>query len=318
MKRLLLFVFIYFSSSCMAIAQFGEGDTIRINFRADTILHYLPDTSATPLWQVGRTTKSFFTSDTNGIISMMTDTTNNYPITANNFFVIRIPRKGNTIVSFWHKYQTDSAHDGGVVEFSLDHGLSWHNVTDSCNVDSGINSPGPLTGLLTTNFYGPKDTLQSGEPSFNGQCDTFRHSKIRFEDPAAPKSTATSGCYWHSLDTFYLRFRFVSDTIPDSLAGWLIDSIRVNYLGIGFGSVNHFSGIRSLPVSPNPSPTGTFRFPDVSIKKQFTIQVYNTLGQRILQLPLTHLLDISSYPKGLYYYKATDGTEYYSGKLLYE
>lgn len=317
MKRLLLLVFLYLLSSSIAVAQYWEGDTIRINFRDSIILHYLPDTSTIPLWQVGRTTKSFFTTDTNGIVSMMTDTTNSYPTNANNFFSIKIPRRGNTIVSFWHKYQTDSAHDGGVVEFSLDHGLSWHNITDTCNIDSAVSIT-PWTGLVTTNFYGPNDTLLSGEPSFNGHCDTIRHSEIRFGDPDPVKSTATYGCEWGLLDTFYLRFRFISDTIPDSLAGWLIDSIRINYLGIRHGSVNQFSGITSLPVSPNPSPTGTFRFPDLSIKKQFTIQVYNTLGQRILQLPLTHLLDISSYPKGLYYYKATDGTEYYSGKLLYE
>lgn len=318
MKRLLLLVFLYLLSSSIAVAQFGEGDTIRINFRDSIILHYFPDTSAIPLWQVGRTTKSFFTTDTNGIVSMMTDTTNSYPTNANNFFIIKIPRRGNTIVSFWHKYQTDSDHDGGVVEFSLDHGLSWHNVTDSCNVDSSGLTSDPWTGLLTTNFYGPNDTLHSGEPSFNGLCDTLRHSKIRFEDPAAPKSTATSGCYWYSLDTFYLRFRFVSDTIPDSLAGWLIDSIRVHYLGIGFGSVNQFSSITSLPVSPNPSTNGTFSFPELIKEKQFTIQVYNALGQRILQLPYAHSLSLGNYPKGLYYYKATDGTEYYSGKLLYE
>jgi hypothetical protein len=294
----------------------GEAlDSFTVRFTDDTISNYIPDTSSIPLWQIGRTYKPFFTSDTSGLTGMMTDTLNNYPVGANNWFVLKIVRGYCTLVGFWHRYQTTSGKDGGVVEYSVNYGATWDNVKDSCNTDD--SSWGALEGIFTSNFYTATDTLNTGEKSFSGTSDTSIYSRFQFKDPPAAKLTAGYGCVW-DVDTFYVRFRFISDTIPDTLAGWLIDSIKVKHFEMGHGSVRQLNGIAILNIIPNPSHTGLFTFPSLKNERKFSTEVFNAIGQRVYQSPYRHSLDLSTFPRGLYFYKVTDGTEYYRGRLLYE
>src|ERR1700745_1168639 len=129
MNKLISFLFAVLFFSVATNAQVIDGypmDSATIAFTNDSIPIVIPDTASLPLWQIGRTYKSFFTTDSAGAIAMMTDTLNPYPVNANNWFVIKIPNWwGNTIFDFWHKYQTDSSHDGGIVEFSIDAGTTW-------------------------------------------------------------------------------------------------------------------------------------------------------------------------------------------------
>ncbi len=315
MKRYLLLFCLFISFSRCVNAQIYDWDPIdsfTIRFTSDTIQNYLADTASIPLWQIGHTHKSFFTTDTTWT-GIMTDTLSPYPIKANNWFVIKVPRRYRTLISFWHKYQTDSGKDGGVVEFSVNHGLTWNNISDSCNIDSNSTES---SGIVTSNFYSPKDTLQTGEPSFNGVYNTSKYSRLQFLDPLAIKSTSASGCYW-DIDTFYVRFRFVSDTIPDTLTGWIIDSVNVKYFE-AYGLVHQIIAGNAMQTSPNPSYNGIFTFPQLKNEVHFSTEVYNATGQKVHQSPYRHSLDLSPLPRGLYFYKVADGIEYYSGRLLYE
>jgi hypothetical protein len=288
-----------------------DSTTIRLN--NDSIPNFIPDTAATPLWQIGRTHKTFFTTDTTAI-SMMTDTLHQYPVNANNWFIIKIPGGFNVIVDFWHKCQTDATHAGGIVEFSSDHGLSWQNIKGACNVDSFSFA----TGILTDNFYTFNDTLLTGEPSFTGTSgSTSRYSRFQFFQGFPVKPSGSSGCTLFA-DSFYVRFRFVSDSTTDSLAGWKIDSIKIEQDDYGGGAVTKMNHRIELHAYPNPSTNGLFTFPALANEHQFNIEVYNAMGARILKMPYQHSLDLSPYTHGLYYYKVTNGSEYYSGRLLIE
>jgi len=245
----------------------------------------------------------------------MTDTMHAYPIHANNWFTIKVHHGFNTIIDFWHKYQTDSSHAGGIVEFSQDHGHTWQNIKGSCNTDSFSSGIG---GVRTTNFYTFNDTLLNGEPAFTGINNVIQYSRFQFFDgfPVGPKRTS-GGCTF-SVDTFYIRFRFISDTATDTMAGWIIDSIKTENDDYGTGAVAEISKQNTLNVFPNPSYDGTFIFPKLENERQYNIEVYNTMGERILKMLYTQSLELGNYPKGMYFYKVTDGNEYYSGQLLNE
>ena len=308
MKRSFIFLLVCLlplGVSAQVIYDGMPGDSTLIRFTHDSIPNFIPDTSAAPLWQIGRTHKPFFTTDTAGVVSMMTDTLNHYPINANNWFVIKVPYYHNVIVDFWHRYQTNLAHAGGIVDFSIDAGLTWQNIKGPCNIDSFGG-----TGVGTAGFYSFSDTLVNGEPAFTGTQSTAQYSRIQFKDPE-PIAKTTSGCYF-STSTFFIRFRFESDTMADTLAGWIIDSVKIEN-DIYWMAVNDINQHGQLHISPNPSSTGIFTFPELRNE-----ELYNSIGQKISSTPNKHSIDLSHYVNGMYFYTVTNGTEHYSGRLLKE
>jgi len=321
--RSILVLLISVLLSTPAIAQIdrflGEAsDSFFVRFDADTVRCYTPDTATAPLWQIGRTYKSFFTSDTAGVVAVMTDTTHPYPVNANNWFVISLLklRYHSIVFSFWHKYQTDSGRDGCIVELSQDNGVTWFNITDTCTLPPGASYPMDYN-FLFEGFYCAGDTLASGASAFSGVCSTSRLSEFLLECPDPLTISENYYCSWREVDSVFVRFRFVSDSVPDTMAGWFIDSIRVKTYFVGIGAVNELGAFDQLTVSPNPSSSGVFTFPALRQQEQLTIIVTDVLGREVLYAPYTQHLDLSSKPHGLYFYYVTNGRHYDSGKLIY-
>jgi hypothetical protein len=314
MKNYLLLLFFLCLSALPSIAQIEDGSpwiTKTLRFTDSSYYNYYrPDTAAVPLWQIGHTDKAFFATDTNGVTAIMTDTLSVYPVNCNNSFTLKIPLYHNVIVGFWHRYQTDSGHDGGAVEFSQDGGVTWGNMKGGC-----LGASDGTEVLYTENFYEITDTLLQGTPAFSGIQSTTRFSRFQFYMRPPVKSTGSPPCNF-SGDTILVRFRFISDTVADTLDGWIIDSIRIeddNYTK----SVSDVGGSGSLSPYPNPAYNGHFLFPALRNEQQYTIDVYNTIGQRILSKPYTQHLQLNNLPPGLYHYRVSNGTELYTGKLLY-
>jgi hypothetical protein len=315
MKRYLLLFIAYMIMTTNLSAQIWETtpyDSVIIKIPDSIHLNYTPDTASSPLWHIGKTIKPFFTSDTNGVTAIMTDTLAYYPTLANNWFTIKDNYSPyNLTVGIWHRYETDSNKDGGVVEFSIDGGTTWQNVVGNCNIDGYPSFV--RKGVRTENFYSKTDTLPNGIPAFSGKINVPRFSRFQF--------------YWGYLSSspppcefdgdVLVRFRFMSDSTADSLAGWIIDSIKIER-DLRISSTKNIQSNTTLLPCPNPSTSGTFTFPELAEETRFIFEVYNTLGQNIIHSPYTHTLSLTYYPKGLYYYRVTDGHEYYGGKLLYE
>lgn len=287
------------------------GDSTTITFMSGTMPNVSPDTAAKQLWKIGHSTKTFFGVNSSGQMTMMTDTAKPYPVNANNWFII----KGFSlyvIVDFWHKYQTRAGHDGGIVEFSMDGGTSWQNVKGECNEDGSKGR-----GILTTNFYSKTDTLLTGEPAFTGARDSTQFSRLQFWGGYAVSPPSGSGCSFDWPYDFQVRFRFVSDSAADTLAGWMIDSIKVEH-DLYPGGVAEIIKPGSLLTHPNPSYNSLFIFPALDNEARFNLEIYNGLGQSIMKLPYKQSLDLAGYPKGLYFYRVSNGQEYYTGRLLVE
>lgn len=281
-------------------------DSLVLNFDSAQITDFQTDTSA--LWQIGGTNKTFFSSG--GFIerAMMTDTANAYPIGANAWFELEFPVTFhfNVIVNFTHKYQTDTGKDGGIVEFSNDGGQTWQNIKGDCNMDTMMYFP----GVHTENFYGFEDTLDNGERAFTGQSNGWIHSRVQFFYAIPVKSTATC-----DMQNIKMRFRFVSDSTSEALDGWIISGITIEQ--DEYAGVADVKRPASLNVYPNPSADGQFYFPELS-GKGYQTEIMNTMGQTVYSNVYSRHLDLSSYAKGIYFYRVSGDDEQYTGQLIVE
>ena len=341
MKRALFFSFVLFGVLCFNAtkAQYIHygihviDSTVFTLEPSDSLHHHVVfsndivklDTSGTHLWAIGRTTKTFFSSG-DSTYSYVTDLTNPYPINANDWFVLKITHPFlNIIVGFTHKYQTSLGHDGGIVEFSLDSGTNWQNIKGDCNADSTHGH-----GVLTNNFYTKADTLANGQAAFSGSSSSWIYSEFQFFTgiPIKPAkgiidttnggaNGATGASCNFMFGSIYVRFRFVSDSTVDTLSGWAIDNIKVRVDDYG-GAVHNANMVNQLNVFPNPSNIGSFTFPALKNEQDYTLEIYNVIGERILKQPYTHFVDITKYATGMYLYRVSNGTNNYSGTLIKE
>ncbi len=140
----------------------------------------------------------------------------NYNQTADIALVLNSPvnTSGVVKISFWHRFQTEENYDGGVVEFSIDGGLTWQDAQEYF-IKNGY------TRQLTTLF---NDSPIAGQHAFTG-----------FSDEVFSSTDFIESCITLCLpDTisFLLRFRFVCDGAVGSagLNGWHIDDISIEQL----------------------------------------------------------------------------------------
>ena len=114
------------------------------------------------IWQVGMVNKSFFNETLSGKPAFVTDTINTYPKNIDNHFLLSIPAEDSSwyegILSFYHKFNTDTLADGGLIEVSYDQGQTWKNILDDKNHISKN-----FIGLYTEN-----DTIIGNNQAFSG------------------------------------------------------------------------------------------------------------------------------------------------------
>ena len=313
MKKILLYCLLWFLFPNFCVGQVEDGapfDSVTVRF-SDTMSAYVSDTGTVPLWQIGTTTKTFFETGRVRTFAIMTDTLHPYPANANNWFVLKIRSGFNTIVDFWHKYQTDSGHAGGAVEFSVDDGNTWQNVLGPCHEDHLACT----LGITTTDFYSATDTLNNGTPAFMGTTDSVVFSRLQFGSGCLEAST--SSCELHT-SVYYVRFRFMSDSTTDTLAGWRIDSVKVEYDNFGGGAVAKVGSNHPLQIFPNPTSDFTFQFPALEDQNTYSVAVFDALGVKIIDVPYSQRLSLSDRQRGVYFYMVTNGVNYYSGQLVVE
>ncbi len=281
-------------------------DSAIISF-ADTIAWHNPvnfsvsiDTTWTTLWRSGATSKTFFNTGITGSPGMMTDTASPYPVNANDWIGIKIIRKAGTsftnpIISFTHKYQTTAGRDGGTVEYSFD-SLSWYNVVNGC-----------YAMMQADSFYKATDTLPGKIPAFSGTRG-WKRSRFQFFQGLPLKGAAACQVSF----PIWLRFRFISDTTADTLAGWLIRNVTVeqDYYA---GGVNDVKPLPALDIFPNPVETGVLNWPRLEGQEKYVLRIINMLGKEVYQGAYPRLLNIAAWPAGSYYYRVDDGISAYGG-----
>lgn len=259
------------------------------------------------IWDYGIPSKSIFNGSLSGDRTMITDSADSYPTLINDYFLISIPSSEDFynwpegILSFYHKYQTDSLFDGGLIEISYDGGESWINLIDDVqNVESNF------IGLYTD-----ADTIMGGTPAFTGSSGDWKYAEFHWIWVALLKSAITE------IKTLpILKFRFISDENDSQKDGWMIDQIvfrGYDYSG-GIDELNHHTN----GIYPNPCADFIYLdFPNDCVK----FNIYNVDGKLITNRITNGIkqIDISELTPGIYYYTVQDSEKnLFSGKLVKE
>lgn len=255
MRTLPLLLFILVSFTCGA-QQFT------ISFESSDTLYphicYI-DTVSNPnnTWQVGHPQKNIFNSghyDANGIV---TDTINSYPANDTSVFYLKVPGwvPFNT-TSNWYgplyrlqfAYQMDiDSGDYGIIEYSRDSGQTWINIYE----DSLLSWSHARFDTSTTGWH---------------IISIFRY-------------TFPDGINVSYSDSIFFKFSFISDSIPSTKDGWIIDDIGFDYF---FSSVHDIYTNNIFTLSPNPSG-GHIKLASKTQQQPTTIQVYNLNGQKVYE-----------------------------------
>jgi hypothetical protein len=294
MKRKLLTFAICFLISATSYSQVDTFLGIRqidsCYFETNCDLLILSDTAGNDLWQVGRPQKVFFDSAYSPLNALVTDTIHPYSNSNSSYFDIKLPSPYffNVILSFKHKYQTDSLIDGGYLEISYDGGTTWTNILQDTH---------PIEYFAFENLYTNTDTLYNGVNGFSGTSSGWVTTTIQWNWDFAAKGTN---------DDKYIRFHFISDSNQTNKAGWIIDNLVLLNVKFPLGGISEIprSGI---PMELYPNPADRFinlRF-DQDDSKSYSISVFNVLGQEIKTWFGIHSgkagLDVSGFKDGMYF-----------------
>ncbi len=287
------------------------------NFEVNSSLVQI-DTAIGNIWQIGLPQKSFFGASHSVPYSVMTDTVTSYLVNNLSSFIVEYADSSgmpifDMALGFWHKFETDSLKDGGYVEMSVDSGVTWTNVI--------LDNSAPITNM--TNFYLVTDTITGNIPAFSGTQSNWEYSEVFFQwvIPVIPQHTDGMP---RELITYKVmfRFNFKSDSTQTNKAGWIIDDITLREYALG-GSVRE-KELADFEVEVYPHPIterGVIQAVARNNEHEFTIDIYNSIGQQIITSPMDtnnqYIIGSDILNDGLYFYSVRSiGGACKNGRLL--
>jgi len=306
MKRIIfsgLFLILIFTGlNGQTIVAYGDldyEDTIDFSSPNNWITINNPDIN---IWEIGKPNKLYFNSAYNGVKVILTDSTNFYSDSCNDYFYMSIPwlenHWGEGILSFYHKFDTDTLVDGGVIEVSYDNGNSWINYLDDSH-----HMANQFIGLY-------EDTIRGGAYGFSGKSNGWQYVELYWFWIGLTKTTTLD------YDNTIIRFRFLSDENNTNKEGWMIDDIVFRGYFIT-GAIDITSKIQ-MKVFPVPS-NGIINIDannEKSMKLNFAI--YELSGKLIKRYQIiNNQVNISDINSGEYIYSIfVDKKILSSGKLI--
>jgi hypothetical protein len=299
MKKFLILL-VASSLSCNLHAQWWIYDLN--TFESPDSLLTIDTTLIGNIWQIGVPQKIFFDNAWSVPNAIVTDLTHNYPKGNFSAFVVKIADSAffvpRTSFQFYHKYDTDSLHDGGYLEVSYDGGNTWLNIADD-----------PLI-----NYYYDQDHLTNPVIA-NGNAAYTGRSVATWGLTNGWRWEAIFWCYMEHTGDVYLRFVFSSDTIQTNREGWMIDNIEVN-TDICEGIDEHV--IPDL-VSLSPNPACDM----LQVTRKFqntdgTLRIFDMKGRILVDQEhfSDMIIDLSNFPEGTFILRYSDTRGYTSKKFV--
>lgn len=256
----------------------------------DSTIRFFIDTIHNPnnVWQIGHSHKTQLQGEGNVLI---TDTINPYPPSDTSYFIIEIWNHGFDVansygdafsVTIGYSVSSDSVHDFGAIDFSINHGFSWYKLNqpenDQCwGYGGGLPISGTSSDWRAINLL---NGFSYGELCVSG-VDTLTSDDIG--------------------DTIALRFAFISDSIQNKTAGVLISSIEI--------VCQIWTGLSTLPPSESRASV-SFSAENIYLEipassPRSALLILNSNGRTIRNCNLIaghNVISISQLPAGLYYY----------------
>ncbi len=254
--------------------------------------YYEKDT--TNLWQLGTSDKVFLNASP---ISIMTDTSSNYPINSSSSFIVYgINNPGwPIIITGNYKINTDTLTDYWTLAISPDKGTTWHNLTDV----SFCNTYNIMASLL----------VQSGNSTASGYPFNFGIGTTYFQ------AFNVQNC-----DTILFKFGFISDSIENNKEGVQIWNLNVTSV---HASVQENSNEYLVNIYPNPTNNQiTLEF-EQNNSENTLLEIKNILGQSVYSEKIktnirnqTKILDVSLFQNGVYFVQLKNQNKIYSAKFI--
>ncbi len=245
------------------------------------------DTAAENIWQIGKPQKTIFDSAQSLPNVLVTDTINSYPMGNTSRFITGFnpddwSRLYKIAFRWMQKLDMDTNRDGGIIEYSLDTGMTWINVFNNPSVYN-------FYGFDTTN----KDTLVTGQYAFSGTDTVWRDIWLCFD--------------WRLLnttDSFMLRYTLMTDSNDNSREGWMIDNMMAQ--PTYFHTVSQVDEKGTFLVYPTIT-TGVIKIDTEDDAQEIeALQVVDVQGRVVREskhLPVKTSIDISMLPAGTYFIK---------------
>ena len=300
MKRSILFLLaITLVTVCSAQINPWQGiyDVDSCNFEmCSPLLNLYTDSS--DIWQIGEPAKTNFQEAYSPTLAIVTDTVSPYPVSSNSYFEVAIQNwyYAGMIVSFWHKFDTDTLQDGGYIEVSYDDENVWTNVLYD-------DTAHWMVELNTENFYTDQDSLSNGHLGFSGNSNGWRYSRMQW--------TWVLPLKMNPPDSLRLRFHFVSDSIENNKDGWMIDNFLVSYANLG-GSIDEVNyAQQNMSLFPNPAKD----LVQVNLTElqgeQLNYSIYSSLGQLVKQNQIPTIskftIEMNDLVEGIYILRVDNG-----------
>ncbi|PCH99335.1 MAG: hypothetical protein COB85_00080 [Bacteroidetes bacterium] len=264
---------IYGQDTIYSIAYYFPQPVSNFEDRDTANYFYFDTTQTNNIWQIGTPSKTVFNSAYSNPLALVTDTLTAYPTGNKSTFEFVLYSDDQTSIEFWHRFDTDSLKDGGIIEASMDGGLNWTNI---------VLFPDTVGTFFGTNLYSQLDTIESinYEPGFTGNSDGWIKSTI-----------STQG----NMNYIRFRFTFSSDTINNNRDGWMIDNFIFSCFGTGIEDTELNS---KIILYPNPVTDQLLISIDDDLKLNW-IKVFDSSGQIVSKASKT-TFDTNSWTSGLY------------------
>lgn len=228
--------------------------------------------SSTGNWHICVPNKQTFDAAFSAPFAILTDSTGPYVVNDTSSFTIQLTPDNSTcwcmpMIGGIYKMESDSLMDYGLIELSVDHGLSWNNIlSDDVIPEWSWHTPKPiLTGRIPewTEFFAILPDIGS-------------------------------------MDTLMFRFTFISDSVQTGKDGWILDNINLLIHTEGTPEIEIHNEISTFP---NPA-NNRIVISNSALHNGLSISVYNNLGQQVFSHPMQQVkteIDMSQFDSGVYF-----------------
>jgi hypothetical protein len=302
MKKLILL----FISALLAIniqSQvycFGMAEPQEFNFDGGLPWEYFLqfDTLSNPdnIWQIGSPQKVLINEAYSLPNVIITDTENPYPVNDTSSFIVKHAEMGgisytwaNELAGYYY-VNSDSLHDYGTIEISLDQGITWIN-------------------LITDSIYSSYYQWLTPKPILTGNSYGWQNFWVSLQDLGYVFNVNPG-------DTIFFKFSFISDSIQNSFDGLAFDNIQFCDV---FEGIPEIQNNDLIVIYPNPVNhlLSIQRTTNSSLEN---IEIFNQSGQLLFKIENfdSGYLDIENMKlrDGLYFLKYSNSTEFSFIKFL--
>jgi hypothetical protein len=229
----------------------GISDPYESYFQIDTL------TNPGNCWQIGIPNKASFTSAFSSPNAIVTGLTNPYPPNDTSVFIFKQVDFGGystpqvAELSGYYEVNSDSLHDFGSIEISLNKGITWVNL---------------LSDTLYSKYY----DWNTPKPILTGNSDGWKNFWVNLGSLGIPFHVQPG-------DTILFKFTFISDSIPGTHEGLAFDNFQFCN---GVEGIEEFQN-SIIDIFPNPTYGQLYIKRNATPNKE-SIQVFNSVGQYIL------------------------------------